>query len=146
LAFNFSGSRYPAIPTEVLISPARAFCETSRAFGNFNSTELVCSVPAANYASLSAGSTAQGLTNTAQDYMWTVPTGGVAQNLFVYGTSLATCNKYGILNGLNINSSTGYLEMQIAGPITYQHSAYLLAAMDQIIIVDAATGQCDVRI
>lgn len=147
IAFNFSGVRYPPIPTEVLVNPARAFCETSRAFGNFNSTELVCSVPAANYAALSAGSTAQGLSNTAQDYLWNVPSGAVAQNLFVYGTSLATCNKYGILNGLNINSATGYLELQIAGSgPTYQHTAYVIGALDQIIIVDAATGQCDVRI
>jgi hypothetical protein len=155
LAFNANSVRYPALPIEGLLHPARVMTDLQRAIGSFNSSQLKCSALPTRFCRLSTGGTAQSLTanpNT-QDYYYTVQaavTGAApeanGQSSFFFGQDLEDVNAEGILSGLNLNSASSFLELTIASPITNAHTVYAIACCDSIVVVDARSGAMDVRV
>lgn len=146
ICFNLNGSRLPQLPTEVILHPSRSLAETMRAFGVFSPSEIQVAISAAKYAVLSTGGTAQGLSNTNQDYNWNTTDDAVSQAIFLYGTSTSCINKRGILGGLNINSSTGFVELNINTASTYAHTTFVMGMLDAICVVDARSGDCTIRV
>ena len=146
IAFNFNGQRYPPLPTEVLLHPSRAMIELFRAFGVFSPTEMTSGITPNKYCVVSVGGIGQSLTNTTQDYNWSTVDDAISQELFMYGSNVECINKKGILGGLNINSSTGFVEMNIAQAPTYAHTVFVMGMLDSICVVDSRSGDCSIRL
>jgi hypothetical protein len=154
LAFNANSVRYPALPIEGLLHPARVMTDLQRAIGSFNSGQLKCSALPTRFCRLSTGGTDRSLTANAntQDYYYTVQAAIVGagepngQSSFFFGQDLEDVNAEGILSGLNLNSASSFLELTIASPVTNAHTVYAIACCDSIVVVDARTGAMDVRV
>lgn len=153
ICFNANSIRYPSLPVEALLHPARVMTELQRAVGSFNSPNLKVSALPSKFCKLSTGGTAQGFTNAnTQDYQYTVnadATGAAVpdgQCSFWFGVDTEDVNSVGVLSGINLNSSQAFLELNINSAITNAHTAYCLSCLDSIIIVDARSGQVDVRV
>lgn len=146
ICFNLNGARYPPLPVEALLHPSRAFAETMRAFGAFSPSEITSAITPAKYCVVSTGGTNQSLTNTNQDYNWSTSDDAISQELFLFGTNTEAINKRGILGGLNINSSTAFVEMNIAAAPTYAHTCFVIGMLDSICVVDSRSGDCQIRL
>jgi len=155
LAFNANSVRYPALPIEGLLHPARVMTDLQRSIGSFNNPNLKCSALSSRFCRLPAGGAAQSLTANAntQDYTYTVQaavTGAApeanGQNSFFFGQDLEAVNQEGILSGQNLNSASSFLELTIASAITNAHTVYCMACCDSIVIIDARSGAMDVRV
>lgn len=152
LAFNANGLRYPSLPVEAYLHPARVLTELQRAVGSFNSTELKCVADATRFCVLSTGAAARSYAVAAptRDSYWqntaNADTVALGQACFYFGVDTEDVNKKGCLSGLNINSSQVFLEMTMGETPTYAHSVYAIACLDAIYVIDARTGQIDVRL
>ena len=155
LAFNANSVRYPALPIEGLLHPARVMTDLQRSIGSFNNPNLKCSALSSRFCRLPAGGAAQSLTANAntQDYTYTVQaavTGAApeanGQNSFFFGQDLEAVNQEGILSGQNLNSASSFLELTIASAITNAHTVYCMACCDSIVIIDARSGAMDVLV
>ena len=147
LAANFNGQRYPAIADEVLLHPARGMLNLQRAIGSFNNTEMTSSITPVKYCVLSTGGTASGVTTTTQDAYWNLTDEGTIQASFIWGVNVEDIAKRGVMSGLNINSASGYVELNIASPgPTYAHTVYCIGMCDSIFVIDARSGDVQVRI
>jgi len=154
IAFNANSIRYPQIPIEALLHPARVITDLQRAVGSFNSKDLKCATLPESFCRLPQGGAAQSLTANAntQDYTYTVQAAVVGtgepagQNSFFFGEDLEAVNQEGVLSGLNLNSASSFLELNIASAITNAHTVYAMACCDSIVIVDARTGTMEVRV
>jgi hypothetical protein len=154
ICFNANSVRFPALPLEALLHPARVMTDNQRAVGSFNSKELKSAVLPTRFCRLSTGGAAQSLTanpNT-QDYLYTVQAAIVGagepngQSSFFFAQDLEDVNAEGILSGTNLNSASSFLEITIAAPVTNAHTVYCMACCDSIVIVDARSGSMDVRV
>lgn len=146
IAVNFNGQRYPAMPDEVLLHPARGMLNLQRAIGSYNSSELTSSITPLKYCVLSAGGTASGITSTTQDAYWNTTDAADVQCSFLWGVNTEDIAKRGVMSGLNINSASGYVELNIASAPTYSHTVYCIGMCDAIFVIDARTGDVQVRI
>lgn len=154
IAFNANSIRYPQIPIEALLHPARVMTDLQRAVGSFNSPNLKNAALPERFCRLSTGGTAQSLIGNpnTQDFYYTVQAAVVGagentgQSCFFFGQDLESVNSIGILSGVNLNSSQAFLELNIASAVTNAHTIYSMACLDSIVIIDARTGQCDVRV
>jgi len=154
IAFNANSIRYPQIPIESLLHPARVMTDLQRAVGSFNSPNLKVAALPEKFCRLSTGGTAQSLIGNpnTQDFYYTVQAAVVGagdltgQNCFYFGQDLEDVNSVGVLSGINLNSSQAFLELNIASAVTNAHTVYCMSCLDSIIIIDARTGQCDVRV
>lgn len=146
IAVNFNGQRYPPIADEVLLHPARGLLNLERAIGAFNSTELTSAITPLKYCVLSTGGVASGLTSTTQDAYWSLADDGISQACFIWGCNLEDVAKRGVMSGLNINSASGYVELNIASAPTYAHTVYCIGMCDSIFVIDARSGDVQVRV
>jgi hypothetical protein len=155
ICFNANSIRYPSLPVEALLHPARVMTELQRALGSFNSPNLKVAPLPDRFCRLSTGGTAQSLTanSNTQDYIYSVQaavTGAApetsGQSSFFFGVDVEDVNSVGILSGINLNSSQAFLELNIASAVTNAHSIYCLSCLDSIVVIDARSGQCDVRV
>jgi hypothetical protein len=155
ISFNANSIRFPSLPLEALLHPARVMTDLQRAIGSFNSPNLKVAALPTRFCRLPAGGAAQSLTANAstQDYLYTVQaavTGAApetaGQNSFFFGEDLEDVNAEGVLSGQNLNSASSFLELQIANAITNAHTVYSIACCDSIVIVDARSGAMDVRV
>lgn len=155
ICFNANSIRYPSLPIEALLHPSRIMTELQRALGSFNSPNLKVAPLPDRFCRLSTGGTAQSLTANAntQDYLYSVQaavTGAApettGQSSFFFGVDVEDVNSVGILSGVNLNSSQAFLELNLASAVTNAHTVYCMSCLDSIIIVDARSGQCDVRV
>lgn len=154
ISFNANSVRYPALPIEALLHPARVMTDLQRAIGSFNSRDLKVSALPSRFCRLSQGGTAQSLTanSATQDFTYTVQNAVVGtgesagQSAFFFGQDLEAVNSDGVLSGQNLNSAGSFLELNIASVITNAHTVYCMACCDSIVIVDARNGTMDVRI
>jgi hypothetical protein len=155
ICFNANSIRYPSLPVEALLHPARVMTELQRALGSFNSPNLKVAPLPDRFCRLSTGGTAQSLTANAntQDYLYTVQaavTGAApetaGQSSFFFGVDVEDVNSVGILSGINLNSSQAFLELNLASAVTNAHTVYCLSCLDSIVVIDARSGSCDVRV
>lgn len=155
IAFNANSVRYPSLPLEALLHPARVMTDLQRSIGSFNNPNLKVAALSTRFCRLSEGGAAQSLTANAgtQDYLYSVQaavTGAApetaGQNSFFFGEDLEAVNSEGVLSGQNLNSAGSFLELQIANAPTNAHTIYSIACCDSIVVVDARSGQMDVRV
>lgn len=157
ICFNSASIRYPSLPLEALLHPARVQTELFRAVGAFNSPNLKSAGLPERFCRLPLGGDAQSLTanGATQDYYYTVQesVSGSAvtdlnkgQSSFFFGVDTESVNSQGILSGINMNSSQAFLELNIAKSVTNAHTVFCMSCLDSIIIVDARSGQCEVRV
>lgn len=146
IAVNFNGQRYPAIADEVLLHPARAMLNLQRAIGSFNSSEMTSSITPSKYCILSTGGAASGVTSTTQDAYWNVTDTADVLCSFFWGVNTEDIAKRGVLSGLNINSASGYVELNIAAAATNPHTVFCIGMCDSIFIIDSRSGDVQVRV
>jgi hypothetical protein len=155
ICFNANSIRYPSLPVEALLHPARIMTELQRSVGSFQNPALKVAALPSRFCKLSTGGAAQSLTANAntQDYQYSVnadATGAApatdGQCCFWFGVDTESVNSVGILSGINLNSSQAFLEVNINSAITNAHTAYCLSCLDSIVIIDARSGQVDVRV
>lgn len=155
IAFNANSVRFPQLPLEALLHPARVMTDLQRSIGSFNNPNLKCAALSGRFCRLPAGASVPSLINDAntRDFTYTVQaavtglapeTGG--QNSFFFGQDLEAVNQEGILSGQNLNSASSFLELTIASALTNAHTVYCMACCDSIVIVDARSGAMDVRV
>jgi hypothetical protein len=146
IAYNISGTRYPQVPINPLLSPAQAFRETQMAIGSFNSSQFTSSIPVSQYCKLSSGGTNQALTlGSSQDYNYTTGSDPAKLCQFIFGENVEICAKRSLLSGLNCSSAPVFLELNIATQPTNQHTVYVTAMIDSILIHDVVSGELSTR-
>ena len=147
IAFNVGGIKYPQTPINPLLQPSQAFRETQMAIGSFNSAQFQSCIPPSSYCRLSAGGTAQSLTNGGvQDYQWSVGSNAWIQQQFIFGECMEVCARRGLLSGLNCTTSPIFVEMTLASAPTNSHTCYVQAMLDHVVIHDVKSGSISVRI
>jgi len=147
ISYNVGGIKYPQTPCNPLLQASQAFRETQMAIGSFNSSQFQSCISPANYCKLSAGGTAQGLTNGGvQDYQWSVGSNAWSQQQFIFGTCMEIVARRGLLSGLNCTTSPIFLEMNISTPPTNTHTTYVQAMLDHVVIHNVKDGSIQIRI
>ena len=145
--FNVGGIKYPQAPINPLLFPSQAFRETQMAIGSFNNSSFQSCITPTNYCKLSAGGTAQSLTNGSnQEYSWSVGSNALNQAQFVFGENTEVCARRGLLSGLNCTSAPIFVEMNSSAAPTNNHTMYCIGMLDQIVIHDVRSGDIQVRI
>ena len=145
--FNVGGIKYPQTPINPLLQPSQAFRETQMAIGSFNSSQFQSSISPANYCKLSAGGVAQGYGNAGtQEMSWAVGSNPVIQQQFIFGECMEVCARRGLLSGLNCTTSPIFLEMNVASQPTNNHTCFVQAMLDHVVIHDVKSGDITVRI
>ena len=118
-----------------------------KAIGSFNNAQMKSAIIPAQYCKLSAGGTAQGLTlGSTQDYLYNLGSTNSALCQFFYGENLEIIARRGIMAGMNCNSSSVFLEMNIATAPTNAHTVYITGMLDCVYVHDLNSGDIQVRI
>lgn len=145
--WNIGGLKYPNNAINPLLRPAEAMSGLQRAIGSFNNSQFQSAITPPQYCKLSAGGTAQAVTvGATQDYAYNLGSANNALCCFYYGENLEVCARRGLMSGLNLNSSSVFLEMNLASAPTNAHTVYLTGMLDCIYIHDLNTGDISVRI
>lgn len=145
--WSVGGQKYPNNPINPLLQPAMAMNSLQKAIGSFNNSQFQSAIIPAQYAKLSAGGTSQALTHgNTQDWNYNLgsATNGLCQ--FFYGENLEVIARRGLMSGLNCNSSSVFLEMNIATAPTNPHNVYITGMLDCVYIHDLNTGDIQVRL
>ena len=145
--FSVGGIKFPQTPINPLLSPSQAFRETQMAIGSFNNAQFQSCIPPAQYCKLSAGGTAQALTvGSTQEWNWNLASSVAQQSQFIFGENVEVCARRGLLSGLNCTSAPIFVEMNCAAAPTNNHTLYVQAMLDQVVIHDVRSGDIQVRI
>jgi hypothetical protein len=146
--FSVGGIKYPQQPINPLLTPSQAFRETQMAIGSFNNSQFQSCITPAYYCRLSAGGTAQGNTvGATQEYSWNTSSDAVnAQSQFIFGENVEVCARRGLLSGLNATSAPIFVEMNVSAAPTNNHTLYVLAMIDAVVIHDVRSGDIQVRV
>jgi len=144
--FSICGLKYPQSAINVLLSPANCGRDTQCAIGSFNNAMFQSAIIPRQYCKLSAGGSAQSLTNAHQAYEWNLGTQPDTCAQFIFGECLEIIAKRGLLSGINCTSVPVFLEMNITSPPTNSHTVYIQAMCDQILCHDCQNGDIQVRL
>ena len=146
IRYSICGVGYPQTSINPLISPSRSYRETQMAIGSFNSAMFQSSIIPRQYCKLSAGGTAQSLTNTQQAWEWNLGTSPNTCAQYIFAEDVEIIAKRGLLSGINTVAVPVFLEMNVASPPTNNHTVYIIAMCDQIMCHDILSGEISVRI
>ena len=144
LSWNIGGLSVPSNPTNTSNNPALAFLQTIQAYNSFDPMSMRSSVVPTRYFTYIPGGTLP----TDADQLYTVASNASAvtsQCMWAWGISLETVAKAGILDGMNLNSSSTFLNANLLMASTNAISLYYLAKMDVIYVIDES-GNVSVRI
>ena len=145
--WNVGGMKYPNNPVNPILQPALSMNSLQKAIGSFNNSQFQSSIIPAQYAKLSAGGTAQALTvGGTQEYFYNLGSSASGLCQFYYGENLEIVARRGLMNGLNCNSSSVFLEMNLAQAPTNAHSVYITGMLDCVYIHDLISGDIQVRL
>jgi hypothetical protein len=146
IAWNINGVLVPSNPTDIVHNPAQIFAQTQQAIGSFNNYEFKSGlVPSRYFVYLPTGGTFP----TDADEVFTASSNAssvVNQCQFLYGYSLEKVSKGGILDGLNLNSGSTFLNMVWACNNNVAVTAYFISKLDIIYILDTNSGEVSVRL
>ena len=146
MAWNINGVLVPSNPTDIVHNPAQVFAQTQQAIGSFNNYEFKSGlVPSRYFVYLPTGGTFP----TDADEVFTASSNASAvvnQCQFLYGYSLEKVAKSGILDGLNLNSGSTFLNMNWACNNSNAVTAYFISKLDVIYILDTASGEVSIRL
>jgi hypothetical protein len=146
IAWNINGVLVPSNPTDVIRNPAQVFAQTQQAIGSFNNYEFKSGlVPSRYFVRLPSGSSLP----TDADQVFTLAGDASAvinQCQFLYGYSLEKVAKAGILDGMNCNSGSTFLNMNWAISNSNAVTAFFISRLDIIYILDTNTGEVSVRL
>jgi len=146
LSWNIGGLSVPSNPINTSNNPALAFLQTQQAYNSFDPMSMRSSVVPTRYFTYIPSSTTSLPTDADQLYTVAGNASSVAsQCMWAWGISLETVAKAGILDGLNLNSSSTFLNANLLMASTNAISLYYLAKMDVIYVIDES-GNVSVRI
>lgn len=147
-SFNYSigGQKFPQ-SSYCLTQPALAFSNALMAVGSFNNAVYQSAIIPEQYCVLSAGGTAQALTNTnGSDYSWAVSaTAGNKCAQFFIGQNVERCAKKCIFSGLDVTSVPIFIELGPASATTNTHNCFNIGIFDAVYIHDIQSGLIQVR-
>jgi len=147
--FSVGGIKFPQTPTNPLLAPSQAFRDAQLAMGSWNSALFTSATTPNTYCRLSGGYNGPNLTpanGSNLDYNYTMGTTPYYQSQFIYGQDLEVVMRKSLLSGLNCTSAPIFLEIGIAYAPTFQHTAYVQALIDHVIIHDVRSGDITVRL
>jgi len=146
IAWNVNGMLVPSNPTDVIRNPAQIFAQTQQAIGSFNNYEFKSGlVPSRYFVRLPSGSSLP----TDADQVFTIAGDASAvinQCQFLYGYSLEKVAKAGILDGMNLNSGSTFLNMNWSISNSNAVTAFFISKLDIIYVLDTNSGEVTVRL
>jgi hypothetical protein len=146
IAWNINGVLVPSNPSNIVYNPAQVFAQTQQAIGSFNNYEFKSGlVPSKYFVYLPTSNTFP----TDSDQVFTAAGNAsevINQAQFLYGYSLEKVAKAGILDGMNINSGSTFLNMNWVVNNTNAVTAFFIAKMDVLYILDTNDGSIQVRL
>jgi len=146
IAWNINGVLVPSNPSNIVYNPSQVFAQTQQAIGSFNNYEFKSGLTPSKYFVYLPTS---GTFPTDADQVFTLAGNAsevANQAQFLYGYSLEKVAKAGILDGLNLNSGSTFLNMTWAQNNTNSVTAFFIARMDVLYVLDTASGECSVRL
>jgi hypothetical protein len=146
ISYNVNGANLPAAPDDLVRSPAMAFTRTQMALGQFNTYDFKSGITSNAYCRYLPSSNVP--SDLDQNFL-TAGTTSLNNQLcaFHYGVNLERIAKAGILSGMNLNSSSTYLNVNSGASVpTNNVIAYFIALLDSLIIHDLETGELSVRL
>jgi hypothetical protein len=144
LSWNIGGLAVPSNPTNTSNNPSLAFLQTLQAYNSFDPYAFRSSVVPTRYFTYIPGGTLP----TDADQIYTVASNAssvASQCMWAWGISLETVAKMGILDGVNLNASSTFLNANLLMASTNAITLYFLAKMDVIYVIDES-GNVSVRI
>ena len=144
LSWNIGGLSVPSNPTNTSTNPSLAFLQTLQAYNSFDPMSFRSSVVPTRYFTYIPGGTLP----TDADQIYTVSGNAstvASQCMWSWGLSLETVAKMGILDGVNLNASSTFLNANLLMASTNAITLFFLAKMDVIYVIDEA-GNVSVRI
>jgi len=144
LSWNIGGLSVPSNPTNTSTNPSLAFLQSLQAYNSFDPMAFRSSVVPSRYFTYIAGGTLP----TDADQIYTVAGSAssvASQCMWSWGISLESVAKMGILDGVNLNASSTFLNANLLMASTNAISLFFLAKMDVIYVIDEA-GNVSVRI
>lgn len=146
IAWNINGVLVPSNPTDIIRNPAQVFAQTQQAIGSFNNYEFKSGlVPARYFVRLPSSSSLP----TDADQVFTIAGNAsevINQCQFLYGYSLEKVAKAGILDGMNCNSGSTFLNMNWSISNSNAVTAFFISKLDVIYVLDTNTGSIQVRL
>jgi len=144
LSWNIGGLSVPSNPTNSSNNPSLAFLQSLQAYNSFDPMSFRSSVVPTRYFTYFPGSGTP--TDLDQVYITAGTASTVAsQCMWSWGLSLETVAKMGILDGVNLNGSSTFLNANLLMASTNAITLFFLAKMDVIYVIDEA-GNVSVRI
>lgn len=144
LAWNIGGMSIPSNPVNVINNPSLCFLQTQQAYNSYDPSTFKSSVVPSRYFTYIPSGTAL---PTDADQIFTVAGNAssvASQSMWAWGISLETVAKMGILDGVNLNGSSTFLQSTLATGPTNAVTLFFLAKMDVIYVIES--GQVQVRI
>lgn len=138
-SFNVGSVYYPTYRINPLLYPSNAVIEFFKAMGSFNNSQIKSSLIPTQFCKLSAGGTAQALTNSNQAYEYNLGSSSTGLCSFIVGQNLEVVAKNSLITGINTQSSNVFLEVNLASAPTNSHNVYITSMNDVIIEHDIAT-------
>jgi len=139
-SFNVGSVYYPNYRINPLLAPSNAMIEFFKAMGSFNNSQIKSNLLPAQYCKLSAGGTAQSLTNGAtQDQAYNLSSANDKLCSFLIGQNLEVVARNSLVSGINTQSANVFLEVNIASAPTNAHNVYITSMNDVIFEHDIAT-------
>lgn len=145
MSWNINGQLVPSNPTDLVHNPALAFAQTQQAIGSFNNYEFKSGLTPDKYFVYLP--TSGSVPNDADHVLTEAGSSTSAESLaqFVWGYSLEKIAKAGILDGQNLNSGSTFLNMTWAAANSNAVTAFVIAKMDVIYVLDTVSGEISVR-
>lgn len=147
IAWNVNGQLLPSNPTDIVHNPSLCFYQTQQAAGNFATNEFKSGlVPSQYFVYLPIGT---GSLPTDADKVFTASgtaSSVTAQSQFVWGYNLQKVSTQSVLDGMNLSSGNTFLNMVWAVSNNVSVTAFFIAKMDIIYVLDPASGQISVRL
>jgi hypothetical protein len=146
IAYNVNGVNMPAAPDDLVRSPAMAFSRTQMALAQFNAYDFKSGITPGAFCRYLPSSN---VPTDVDGYLTLAGTASTPRQLaaFHYGVNLERIAKAGILSGMNLNSSSTYLNVNSGSSApTNAVIAYFIALLDSLIIHDLETGELSVRL
>jgi len=144
LSWNIGGLAVPSNPVNTSNNPSLAFLQSLQAYNSFDPMSFRSSVVPTRYFTYIPGGTLP----TDADQLYTVASTAssvASQCMWSWGLSLETVAKMGILDGVNLNASSTFLNANLLMASTNGITLFYLAKMDVIYIIDEM-GNVSVRI
>jgi hypothetical protein len=144
-AWNVNGQLIPSNPIDFLRNPALVMAFTQEANGSFNTYEFKSGLAPSKYFVVVPGGTVP--TDSDQVVLFAGTASAVSsQEQFLFGYNLEKISKFGLMDGMNLNSGNTFLNMNLANASTNTLTFFFIAKQDIIYVHNTETGELSSRL